>query len=313
MKIRQYLVLIVLLTGIFPVILFGQTTAADSRLVFNNSRYVFVDDVRLHIREWGEKKSAACPVLLIHGFAGSTFSFRELAPALAKAGHPVLAIDLPGYGYSQRSAFSGTAANALWQLLERERPGQSWCLLGHSMCAKLAGQMAALKPDRIQAIAYSNGSPLVSSERRKKWFSNSSFIRNTAIRWVEHHYLNESKFREILSRAYAREATAEEARGYLKPLLLPETVPAVFSGYAKKWSDDTNAAQIGGIPTLIIWGDKDTWVEPEVGQTLAKNIPGSRFLMISGAGHCPIETHFEKVLTDILQKFSEKTKIAKHQ
>ncbi|MEO6173287.1 MAG: alpha/beta fold hydrolase, partial [Arenimonas sp.] len=93
MKIRQYLVLIVLLTGIFPAIIFGQTTAADSRLVFNNSRYVLVDDVRLHIREWGEKNSTACPVLLIHGFAGSTFSFRELAPALAKAGHPVLAID----------------------------------------------------------------------------------------------------------------------------------------------------------------------------------------------------------------------------
>lgn len=275
---------------------------------FNNSRYILVDGVRLHVREWREEKTTGCPVLLVHGFAGSTFSFRELAPALAKAGHSVMAIDLPGYGYSQRSSFSGTAADALWQLLERERPGQSWCLLGHSMGAKLVGQMAALKPARVQAIAYSNGSPLVSSERRKKWFSTSSLVRNAAIRWIEKYYLNEKKFIEILGKAYARPASREEAQGYLKPLLIPGTVTAAFSGYAKKWSDDTSADQINKIPSLIVWGNKDTWVKPEVGQALAKNIPLAKFVMISGAGHCPIETHFEKVLPLVLQGFSEPPK-----
>lgn len=280
---------------------------------FNNSRYILVDGVRLHVREWREEKSTGCPVLLVHGFAGSTFSFRELAPALAKAGHSVMAIDLPGYGYSQRSSFSGTAADALWQLLEFERPGQSWCLLGHSMGAKLVGQMAALKPGRVQAIAYSNGSPLVSSERRKKWFSSSSFVRNAAIRWVEKYYLNEKKFVEVLGKAYARPASREEAQGYLKPLLIPGTVKAAFSGYAKKWSDDTSASQISKIPSLIVWGNKDTWVKPEVGQTLAKNIPSAKFVMIDGAGHCPIETHFEKVLPLVVEKFSVNAKTAKVQ
>lgn len=280
---------------------------------FNNSRYILVDGVRLHVREWREEKSTGCPVLLVHGFAGSTFSFRELAPALAKAGHSVMAIDLPGYGYSQRSSFSGTAADALWQLLERERPGQSWCLLGHSMGAKLVGQMAALKPGRVQAIAYSNGSPLVSSERRKKWFSSSSFVRSAAIRWVEKYYLNEKKFVEVLGKAYARPASREEAQGYLKPLLIPGTVKAAFSGYAKKWSDDTSASQISKIPSLIVWGNKDTWVKPEVGQTLAKNIPSAKFVMIDGAGHCPIETHFEKVLPLVVEKFSANAKTAKAQ
>lgn len=275
---------------------------------FDNSRFVMVDGVRLHVREWGVRNTASCPVFLVHGFAGSTFSFRELAPALAKAGHPVLAIDLPGYGYSQRSAFSGTAAEALWQLLELERPGASWCLLGHSMGAKLVGQMAALKPDRVQAIAYSNGSPLVSSARRKKWFSSSGFVRDAAIRWIEKHYLNEKKFIEVLGKAYARPASREEAQGYLKPLLIPGTVTAAFSGYAKKWSDDTRASQISKIPSLIIWGNKDTWVKPDVGQTLAKNIPAAKFVMVPAAGHCPIETHFEKVLPLVLSRFSENEK-----
>lgn len=313
MKTGKYLALMLFLAGLVPMACANPASNTDSQPVFNNSRYVLVDDVRLHVRDWGDKNSTSCPVLLVHGFAGSTFSFRELAPALAKAGHRVMAIDLPGYGYSERNAFTGTAADALWQLLEQEKPGQSWCLLGHSMGAKLVGQMAALKPGRVQAIAYSNGSPLVSSERRKKWFSSPGFVRSAAIRWIEKHYLNEKKFIEILGTAYARPASREEAIGYLKPLLIPGTVTAAFSGYAKKWSDDTRASQINNIPSLIVWGSKDTWVKPDVGQTLARNIPSAKFVMVSGAGHCPIETHFEKVLPLVIEKFSANAKTAKDQ
>jgi pimeloyl-ACP methyl ester carboxylesterase len=310
MKFIKNSALTILLIGFSLASFTKQVLATDSALVFSNSRYVQVNDVRIHVREWPGTNNTLCPVLLVHGFAGSTFSFRELAPALAQAGYSVLAIDLPGYGYSQRSAFSGNAADALWQLLENEKPGQSWCLLGHSMGAKLVGQMAALKPNRVSAIAYSDGSPLISSERRKKWFSSSSFIRNAAIKWVEKHYLNEKKFVEVLSQAYARPATREEAQGYLKPLLIPGTVAAAFSGYAKKWSEDVKPAQINTIPSLIIWGDKDTWIKPEVGKALAKNIPSAKFLMVKGAGHCPIETHAAIVFPAVLQIFSGDTKAA---
>ncbi|MGH8105300.1 MAG: alpha/beta fold hydrolase, partial [Arenimonas sp.] len=214
---------------------------------------------------------------------------------------------------SQRSAFSGTAPSAIWQLLEQERPGQSWCLLGHSMGAKLVGQMAALKPDRVQAIVYSSGSPLESSERRKKWLSGSSIVRKAAINWVEKFYLNEKKTHEFLSRAYGRSASSAEVQGYLQPLLMPGSVKAAFSGYSKVWSNDTKATQISTVPSLVIWGDKDVWNKVEIGKTLAKSIPGSRFLLIAGAGHCPIETHFEKVLPSILERFSEDSKTAKAQ
>ncbi len=313
MKNTLYLLLVAFLLS-FSGSIVAKLDAPDVDLIFANSRYVKIDGVRLHIRDWPannaphEMSASKCPVLLVHGFAGSSFSFRQLAPALANAGHAVMTIDLPGYGYSQRAAFTGTAADALWQLLEKEKPGQRWCLLGHSMGAKLVGQMAALKPLQVQSIVYSNGSPLVSSERRRKWFSSSAFVRNMAIKWAEKFYLNEKKFMSVLSQAYARPATREEAQGYLKPLLLPGTATAIFSGYAKKWSEDTKPEQINKIPSLIIWGDKDTWVKPAVGKTLAKNLPAARFLILSGAGHCPIETHFEKVLPAVQDEFSKDIK-----
>jgi pimeloyl-ACP methyl ester carboxylesterase len=277
---------------------------------FDNGRFVQIDNVQVHVRDWSSSeaetntKTDACPVMLIHGFAGSSFSFRELAPALSKAGHQVLTIDLPGYGYSERKPFTGTAAAALWALAEREQPNKKWCLLGHSMGAKLAGQMAALKPQQVKAIAYLDGSPLLSSERRKKWFARSSLVRKTMVKWVETFYLNEKKFAEVLGTAYGRKPTAMEVQGYLQPLLLPNTADALFGGYAKQWSNDTNPEQIAEIPTVIIWGAQDKWIKPEVGKTLAKKLPKAGFLLVDGAGHCPLETHFQIVLPAIQTKFS---------
>jgi pimeloyl-ACP methyl ester carboxylesterase len=273
---------------------------------FDNGRFVQVDTVRLHVREWSASPSSSdvCPVLLIHGFGGSTFSFRELAPKLAASGHRVLAIDLPGYGYSERKPFNETAASALWVLLEREQANSAWCLLGHSMGAKLVGQMAALKPKQVRALAYVDGSPFLSSERRKKWFSNSGFMRKTMVKWVETFYLNEKKFTNVLTTAYGRKPTKAEVEGYLTPLLIPGTADAVFGGYAKKWSEDTQPQQVQSIPSLIIWGAQDKWIKPEVGKALAKKVPKAAFLVVDAAGHCPIETHFDAVLPAIKKVFS---------
>jgi pimeloyl-ACP methyl ester carboxylesterase len=294
-------------TIVLLFLMFGVSAGAQALTSpFENGRFVLIDGVQLHVRDWknADPTSSACPVLLVHGFAGSSFSFRELAPALQKNGHSVLSVDLPGYGYSERKPFEGTAAAALWQLIEREQPEKKWCLLGHSMGAKLVGQMAALKPSGVQAIVYADGSPLQSSAGRKKWFARSSLVRKTTVKWVETFYLKEKKFASVLSTAYGRQPSAEEVTGYFQPLLLPNTTDTVFGGYAKKWSEDTKPEQIQTIPSLIVWGEKDTWIKPEVGKTLAKHLKQHEFLLVKGAAHCPIETHFQTVLPAIVKVFS---------
>ncbi|MDQ8729335.1 alpha/beta hydrolase [Bradyrhizobium sp. LHD-71] len=39
------------------------------------------------------------------------------------------------------------------------------------------------------------------------------------------------------------------------------------------------------LPTLFVWGDKDRMVSPDYGRAYAARIPGSRFELITGAGH----------------------------
>src|SRR5512147_343912 len=62
------------------------------------SRFIEVDGVRVHYQEAGERTSPA--VLLIHGFASSTFVWSKVFLELARSGLRVIAIDMLGYGYS---------------------------------------------------------------------------------------------------------------------------------------------------------------------------------------------------------------------
>src|SRR6185369_9868946 len=64
------------------------------------SHFIEVDGVKVHYQEAGEPTNPA--VLLIHGFASSTFVWSKVFLELAKRGLRVIAIDLLGFGYSEK-------------------------------------------------------------------------------------------------------------------------------------------------------------------------------------------------------------------
>ncbi|MBL8045797.1 MAG: alpha/beta fold hydrolase [Anaerolineales bacterium] len=70
-------------------------------------RFITVNGIRTFIQEFGPAEGE--PVVLIHGFGASTFMWRDNAPVLAEAGYRVLALDLVGYGLSDK--------NLLWIFL----------------------------------------------------------------------------------------------------------------------------------------------------------------------------------------------------
>ena len=63
----------------------------------SSSHYTQVNDLRIHYLEAGEGD----PILLLHGFPTSSHLWRNVMPELAKT-HRVIAIDLPGYGLSDK-------------------------------------------------------------------------------------------------------------------------------------------------------------------------------------------------------------------
>jgi haloalkane dehalogenase len=61
------------------------------------SHHVGINALSIHYLEAGEGE----PVLLLHGFPTSSHLWRNVLPELAKT-HRAIAIDLPGYGLSDK-------------------------------------------------------------------------------------------------------------------------------------------------------------------------------------------------------------------
>jgi pimeloyl-ACP methyl ester carboxylesterase len=118
-----------------------------------------VNGVRLHYWIGGDPNGT--PVLLWHGFLGTSHSWHKLMPMLAAAGYSVLAPDMRGYGDSEKP--SGTdgydaqsLANDFRQLVRQcdfgnDRPV---FLVAHDMGAHPALLWAADKPEEIAGLLY---------------------------------------------------------------------------------------------------------------------------------------------------------------
>ena len=64
------------------------------------STYVTLNNVRIHY--WIGGNPDGPPVLLWHGFLGTSYTWHKMMPMLAAAGFAVLAPDMRGYGDSDK-------------------------------------------------------------------------------------------------------------------------------------------------------------------------------------------------------------------
>jgi pimeloyl-ACP methyl ester carboxylesterase len=141
-------------------------------------RAVQVNGIELHLAEAGP--GSGPPVLLLHGFPESRKIWRRQLPALAGAGHRVLAPDLRGFGETTRPpAVEDYKLRALVAdvtgLLDLLGIGRA-AVVGHDWGAGLAWRVAMFAPDRVERlVAVSVGHPLAGiatglAQWRMSWY-----------------------------------------------------------------------------------------------------------------------------------------------
>jgi pimeloyl-ACP methyl ester carboxylesterase len=97
-------------------------------------------------------------VLMVHGFPESWYSWRHQIDPIAAAGFTACAIDVRGYGGSQK--FDRVEDYAMEAMIgdilgvaQALAPGQKFILLGHDWGAPMVWQTSLLHPDRVAAVA----------------------------------------------------------------------------------------------------------------------------------------------------------------
>ena len=92
-----------LLAAIGGVLLLGRRFALKEDIPWDDAprpgAIADVEGYQVHYIDRGDGPA----MVFIHGFGGQTYNYRKLIPRFART-HRVIAVDLKGYGYSQRDA-----------------------------------------------------------------------------------------------------------------------------------------------------------------------------------------------------------------
>lgn len=110
-----------------------------------------VGSLTLHFATWGEPTPDQPPVLMVHGLTVSHMEFAELGPALAAAGHYVIAPDLRGRGQSDKPAHGYSISIHAHDLLTLcdALGARTFNYVGHSLGAIIGLYLGALYPQRV--------------------------------------------------------------------------------------------------------------------------------------------------------------------
>ena len=249
-------------------------------------RSVDVAGVRLHLVEQGDGE----PVVLIHGMAGSTFSYRFIIPALAES-HRVIALDLKGFGYSGRPPkgdYSLTAqADLVLGLMDNLGIARA-ALVGHSMGGGVAMRLALGTPKRVSSLVLVDSVGGSTEERRTRF----GVFARPLLPFVAAFTLGRYRAFERGLRSAVHDprfVTAEVVEGYQRPFRVKGHLRALEALITSRARDASLAVESISQPTLILWGEHDRWVPLTQGEDLARRIPDARLDVVPEAGHLPLE------------------------
>jgi non-heme chloroperoxidase len=257
--------------------------AAQSSPRFDHAR--LSTGIRLRYAEQGGGPGE--PIILLHGLSDSWFSFSRVLPLLS-AQRTVYALDQRGHGDSDKPtsgyAMRDLAADVI-AFMDAKRIDRA-TVLGHSMGSFVAQQVALAAPQRVSKLI------LVGSTTAPRMIAGmadlDSIIRTMKDK-VPTEFLREFQVStvydgvsaEFIDRA-VQESTKLPAyawRGLLDGLLAAD--PPVALGTS-------------GIPTLLVWGEQDTYAVASEQSALVALVRTATLKAYPNTGHAP---HWERPAT----------------
>ena len=288
---------------------FNLNEFAQNDKPFENSHYATIDGVLIHYRVWNASENSKGHILLIHGFSGSTFTWRNNVDTLVQLGYHIVALDLPPFGFSSKAKginHSITADASLFWKLADSLSNEKWIVVGHSMGASIAGAMAALRGERTEKLIMVDGY-FAGTKKSKKSIFKGMFISSAPMKGMANliaskYYYNYQKFKELLSSAYSQEADSAAVEGYLRPFKTKGTTSAILD-LAKAYEVTTLSFADVKTPSMLFWGSNDKWIPIANAEKFMAKYPHVKYAIIKGAGHCSMETHsqeFNRLFTEFI-------------
>ena len=288
--------------------------ATLSRSIDVRTRRIRADGVDIFYREAGPPDAPV--LLLLHGFANSSFYFRHLMPKLADR-FRMIAPDLPSFGFTEVPAeleyrydfasLSRTTA-AFVDVLGLKR----YVLYVFDYGAPVGWDLALTYPDRIAGIVSQNGNAYVEGLGEKAWAPLRAYWANPnpelreglrsrmTLEGVKAAYFTGvSDLSLIEPESYTLDAAILARPGnadlqidlkldYKRNIERYPLYQAFFRARAPK--------------LLAIWGRNDMFFVPPGAEAFRRDIPDCRVVLLD-TGHFALETHVDPIAEEMRRFF----------
>ena len=257
-----------------------------------------IDGEQIHYVDEG----SGPPMVLIHGFGCSTFQWRKLVPLLSAA-HRVIAIDLPGFGFSDRNPEVALSherhADRVVRLMDTLGIGRA-TLIGHSMGGGIAQRVAVAYPRRVDHLVLVCSVNASESIDRPRWRGEKLLFPLVSLALRSPKLLRIGVRRALrASVADASVVDSEMVEGYAAPLSIRGTAACLKRLSEESLLDAALDLALVIAPTLVVSGSLDRVVPVTVGEAVTSRVLGARHTILP-SGHCLPEEQPSALVEEIL-------------
>ena len=236
-------------------------------------------------------------VVMLHGWGALLYMYRHALDRLPAAGFRTVAVDLRGYGLSDKptadDSYSLMAYQADIDALLDELGADRVALVGQSMGGGLALRYALTRPQRVSKLALINPSGLSAVPYLRLLQSvpaplldaiGSTLVPRWAIGWILRHIA-------YTDASLVTERDIDEYWAPTQRLGYVHAARAALSEFDWRVVSDEEARSLA-VPTLVILGERDRLLRTSNAE--AARLHNSRVERVPGA-HCPHEEHPDHV------------------
>lgn len=260
----------------------------------------------LHVERYGYGGE---PVVLIHGFCTCSFLWRHVGPRLAIDGCSAFAIDMLGYGESDRppDAAYGIAAQVdyIAHAMTALRVARA-AVVGIDIGALVALRLASLRPDRVAALAMI-GPNWIDDVPGPDVRELQNEAAKLALRGAAGTFAAQPLVAKLLHSSVATPdmMPMRLAARYLAPYVGGDGAAQLLTLSQSLTDDDTGDIDLPAIatPALVIRGTLDHWCEFATIERYAASLPNGKALEIRGAGRLVPEEAPRPLSSELLSFF----------
>lgn len=261
-------------------------------------------------------QGSGVPLILIHGFGASIGHWRQNIPVLAAAGYRVFAVDLLGFGKSDKPLVDYRLE--LWQ----EMLADFWqthvqepaVFIGNSIGALLGLMMLANHPDKARAGVLLNAAGGLNHRPEElNWPLRTVMAGFTKL--VSSKLVGPFLFNRIRQKPRLRRTLQQVYRDHTA--ITDELIDLIYEPACDPGAQKVFATILTAPPgpkpedllphisqpLLVLWGEADPWT-PITGATLYRELAAQseqvQFVPIPNAGHCPHDECPERVNIQII-------------